>query len=91
MLKTQTDRKSPCQDISFPHLWEQRKETAVQPLPAVLLSAEGPYSLLRALAINLFWLGVVAAVSAMMEAYFKAAVTLCTRVFCNFGQSINVV
>lgn len=91
MLKTQTDRKSPCQDISFPHLWEQRKETAVQPLPAILLSAEGPYSLLRAFVINLFWLGAAAAVRAMMEAYFRAAVILCSHVFGNFGQSINVV
>lgn len=91
MLKTQTDRKSPCQDISFPHLWEQRKETAVQPLPAVLQSAEGPYSLLRAFVVNLFWLGVVAAVCVMMEAYFREAVILCSHLFCNFGQSINVV
>lgn len=63
----------------------------MQPLPTVLLSAEGPSSLLRAFPINLFWLGVVAAVSAMMEAYFRAAVILCCHVSCNFGQSINVV
>lgn len=63
----------------------------MQPLPAVLLSAEGPYSLLRAFVINLFWLGVVAAVCAVMEAYFRAAVILCSHVSCNFGQGINAV